>query len=317
MIDVTIFIPNFNNHYFIENQIRFIQEIDSNITKEIIFIDDGSQDNSVSIIKKLQKEYANITLIENTINIGVAQSLNKVLSLAKGKYLCFKALDDLYFPGFFSENISALNSYPKAALATSTPVFFYDDTSSTRVPTQEELIIQEHLSESTYMDPQSIVENMRRYRFWIPTHATMYRTSVAQSFFFDESLGKYCDWFYNIELLSTYPAVYIRKKLAAMRISSNSYSNRNVSMKAEQSLHTLFFAKIAENQSIFQFIKNSAALRQVGKKAVYYALMRPNYFPLSKYILLEKFKSLARTIGRKLWKKRKIYFLDRFMKSRE
>ena len=52
---------------------------------EFIIINDGSNDDSLNIIKKYQKNDKRITLINNKKNIGLSKSLNKGIKLAKGK----------------------------------------------------------------------------------------------------------------------------------------------------------------------------------------------------------------------------------------
>ena len=54
---------------------------------EIIFIEDGSEDNSLQIIKDLMKEDHQIILLENGKNRGILYSVIKGVLSAKGKYI--------------------------------------------------------------------------------------------------------------------------------------------------------------------------------------------------------------------------------------
>lgn len=60
------------------------------INKEIIIIDNGSNDYSIAYIKG---NYPDIKLIENSYNKGVAPARNQGLSIAKGKYLLLLDVD--------------------------------------------------------------------------------------------------------------------------------------------------------------------------------------------------------------------------------
>ncbi len=54
---------------------------------EVIFIDDGSQDKSLSIVKNLKKKNKNIKIFENKKNFGIGYNFFKGISKSKGKYL--------------------------------------------------------------------------------------------------------------------------------------------------------------------------------------------------------------------------------------
>lgn len=92
-IKVSVIIPVYNAEKCIEKTIKNIKEQTyKNI--EIILIDDASKDNSLKIMKTLVDK--NMKLIINKKNIGSANSRNKGIKLAIGKYLCFQDADDLW-----------------------------------------------------------------------------------------------------------------------------------------------------------------------------------------------------------------------------
>ena len=63
---------------------------------EFLIIDDGSTDGSVKIIKSYDDN--RIRLVENRNNLGQSETLNKGLSLAKGKYIARMDQDDISMP---------------------------------------------------------------------------------------------------------------------------------------------------------------------------------------------------------------------------
>ena len=60
---------------------------------EIIVVNDGSTDNSLSIIKSFQQKYSNIKLI-NKKNGGLSSARNAGIDMAVGEYLFFVDSDD-------------------------------------------------------------------------------------------------------------------------------------------------------------------------------------------------------------------------------
>jgi glycosyltransferase involved in cell wall biosynthesis len=62
---------------------------------EVICIDDGSEDDTPSILKEFELEDSRIQVIVKEKNEGLAVSRNEALKLAKGKYVAFVDGDDL------------------------------------------------------------------------------------------------------------------------------------------------------------------------------------------------------------------------------
>lgn len=92
---LSIIIPAYNTADYIKSCIESceIQDIDSN-EYEIIIVNDGSTDNTLSILNELQSKYSNINILSQE-NQGQSVARNKGVLQAKGKYLWFIDSDDL------------------------------------------------------------------------------------------------------------------------------------------------------------------------------------------------------------------------------
>lgn len=90
---VSVIIPCYNHQNYVEKSLKSVlNQTYKNI--EIIVIDDGSKDNSVNILKELQK--VNHFILECQENMGVCKTLNKAISMSKGKYIAILASDDYW-----------------------------------------------------------------------------------------------------------------------------------------------------------------------------------------------------------------------------
>lgn len=90
---VSIIIPVYNAENFIEKGIKSVlDQTYKNI--ELLLINDGSKDNSLSIIEKWEKKYPNIIKVYSHKNMGVGKTRNKGLDYASGEYVCFIDADD-------------------------------------------------------------------------------------------------------------------------------------------------------------------------------------------------------------------------------
>ena len=69
---------------------------------ELVVSDDGSKDSTVEIVKKWIEEHKSrfkaVHLLIAHRNAGVSQNCNRVLKIAKGKYLAIIAGDDIFYP---------------------------------------------------------------------------------------------------------------------------------------------------------------------------------------------------------------------------
>jgi len=92
MIKISVIIPVYNVEIYIE---KCINSLINQTLKEIefIFVNDGTPDNSVDIIKEYQKKDKRIKLLEKT-NGGQASARNLGLKSAKGEYIAFLDSDD-------------------------------------------------------------------------------------------------------------------------------------------------------------------------------------------------------------------------------
>lgn len=113
-MDLSIIIVNYNVKEFLQNLIHSIEKASSNLTKEIIIVDNASDDGSVEFIKA---KFPQIKLIANQTNLGFGKANNIALKLATGKYILLINPDTLVAEDTFEKMIQFLESHPSAGLA--------------------------------------------------------------------------------------------------------------------------------------------------------------------------------------------------------
>lgn len=77
-----------------------------NVEYEIVIVNDGSSDDSLSILNSYAANHSNIQVIDNESNIGLSASRNKGVELSKGTYFSFIDIDD-----YISEDYLAIVYY--------------------------------------------------------------------------------------------------------------------------------------------------------------------------------------------------------------
>ena len=96
---ITFLVPVYNEVKTVKGAIQEVLDL-KNIEKEIIIIDNCSNDGSVDIIKKFQN-IENIRVILKSKNLGYGDSIKKGFELAKGDYIYIQYTDlEYHIDGF-------------------------------------------------------------------------------------------------------------------------------------------------------------------------------------------------------------------------
>lgn len=93
MKKVSIIVPVYNAERFIEIGIKSVlEQTYKNI--ELVLVDDGSTDSSLTILKKYQKKYIDIIKVFHKENSGVGDTRNFGVDKCTGDYITFMDADD-------------------------------------------------------------------------------------------------------------------------------------------------------------------------------------------------------------------------------
>lgn len=110
---ITVLMPVYNAERFLKQAVQSI--LAQTFTDfELLIINDGSTDASVSIIESFTDK--RIRLVHNEKNSGVIDTLNKGLALATGKYIARMDADDYCLPTRFEKQIRYLERNTDVAI---------------------------------------------------------------------------------------------------------------------------------------------------------------------------------------------------------
>jgi len=212
-VKVTIGIPIYNAERFLNLAIESVLA-QTFYDFELILTDDGSNDNSLKIIKSFNDP--RIIVIADGENMGISYRLNEQIDLAKGKYFVRMDADDFMFPNRVLKQYQFLEDHSEVDLVGS-PVLVIDD---------ENLVIGKR---DTFI-PQKIKKAFRHSIFIHPT--VMGKTAWFKKFGYSVPLKGVEDFdlwirsFNHSEFaLLDIPLLYYREPL---RIKMSTYRFRQV-----------------------------------------------------------------------------------------
>lgn len=121
---ISVVIPAYNAENTILGTIKSVQQ-QSFTDIEIIVIDDGSKDETLNLIKKIEDERLKIFSYNNG---GVSVARNRGISHATGEFIAFLDADDLWTSDKLESQLEALKTHSDAAVAYCWTSYFNEQT---------------------------------------------------------------------------------------------------------------------------------------------------------------------------------------------
>lgn len=123
---ITLIVPCYNVGKTLE---RFLQSVLKQTYRhiQIVFIDDGSTDNTATILKKYQPIFSSAKMKMQYIyqkNAGLGSAINTGLKYIEGEYLCWADPDDFYMKDSMEKRINILKKNEDYAIVTSDAYYY-------------------------------------------------------------------------------------------------------------------------------------------------------------------------------------------------
>ena len=101
---LSIIIPVFNEEKTVEAILKKIEKVKlEDFEKEVIVVDDGSTDTSVSVISNLKSQISNLKFVLHKKNLGKGAAVRTGLKQAIGDYVIIQDADLEYDPGEYKK----------------------------------------------------------------------------------------------------------------------------------------------------------------------------------------------------------------------
>lgn len=111
--EISVIIVNYNVKEFLQQALLSLRKALEHISAEVFVVDNASDDGSAEMVSR---EFPEITLIENTRNIGFARANNAALRMARGKFLALVNPDTIAQEDTFSTLLAFMREYEDAGM---------------------------------------------------------------------------------------------------------------------------------------------------------------------------------------------------------
>ena len=132
---VTIGLPFYNAEKYLALAIESVLQ-QTYTDWELLLLDDGSTDDSLSIAQNYEKRDSRIKVISDGKNKNLAARLNELPSLAQGLYLARMDADDIMHPARIERQLAILETHPEIDVLGTNAYIINDENAvtSTRYP---------------------------------------------------------------------------------------------------------------------------------------------------------------------------------------
>jgi len=265
---------------------------------EVIVVDDGSTDSTPELIKV----YREVWYLRQA-NLGASAARNNGIRAARGEYVAFLDLDDLWTPEKLSDQVVALESCPEAG-------FGFSDMRLFSSSGDEELtMFQKYQLTAEYFGHEWMVERAVAKLVmmnFIPTSSVVARkTALTEAGGFDEQFRKSEDWDLWLRMALRQPIIYSPKLLTLKRVHEVNTSRDSEGMNVA-SLQVLEKLKRDHQYLLDKLGVDIASVLRDSYRNL-------GYFYLRQTALAEARRALGQSLSLGFQSRALVYFLATFL----
>lgn len=112
-MDVSIVIVAWNVRELLNNCLESVYRGTRDIAFEVIYVDNGSADGSVDMVRE---KYPDVRIVENKENLGFIKANNQAIGVARGRYVLLLNSDTLILDNVIGNVVAFADKHPKAAV---------------------------------------------------------------------------------------------------------------------------------------------------------------------------------------------------------
>ena len=235
---VSICIPTYNGEkYLAECLDSCLKQSFSDY--EILVVDDGSSDGTISIVKNYQTKDSKIKLYQNEKNLGLVQNWNRCIELAQGEWIKFVFQDDFITSECLQKFWNTIDQRTELIVCKRNFILPPNASEAFKRYYSQEVRTLENTGaqfNQAYLSASEVsrlaVENICLNFIAEPSLAFFKKSLVKRIGPFNPIFAQICDLEFFQRAGSNYGLVYIPEKLCSFRIHDSSTTSTNLDAKA-------------------------------------------------------------------------------------
>ena len=240
---VSVIIPTFNGEKFIVEAIESVLD-QSYKNFEILVVDDGSTDNTISVLKTFKGK---VQILQKP-NGGPASARNLGIRHSKGDFIALLDHDDFWLQDKLILQMQKFAENPEVAMVFS-DAYIFDDNSQTDVTNYFSI----QRPARGFVFPQLLMRN------FIPNLTVVAKKTVFQEFGLFDTSGRAAstdDYYKWLEVSLHYQVEFIDRPLAKFRLHESNFShNLERTIKEDFYIINQIFKKFPQLTSSYQALK--------------------------------------------------------------
>ncbi|WP_024334608.1 glycosyltransferase family 2 protein [Desulfotignum balticum] len=237
---VSIILPTFNRAMSLERSVESV--LNQTFTNfEIIIVDDGSVDQTPSVIESLLKKDPRIKAIRFENNLGPAAARNSGIREASGEYVAFQDSDDVWNEKKLEKQCLLLKNLP--------PDYGFVFSTYQRISGKKSMVLPRRLLNTNTDD--LFIRILTKNLVGTPT-AIIRKSCIDQSGLMDESLMALEDWEFFIRLSRKFKAKFFKEPL--VKVYTDQHNRLSTSglklLKARKKILSIHLSEITKKPLI-------------------------------------------------------------------
>lgn len=234
-LQITICLPTYNGATYLEETLMSIYTQTFINHCEILIVDDGSTDNTLSIANNFiqNHQHLSIRVVQNKKNKGLVENWNECLKLAKGEWIKFQFQDDLMDNDCIEKLYKAANSSNASVVLCDRKYFWKEE-----IPVKQEEFLSKlprlanYIGENRMVLSSEIIKILKNdfiaHNFLGEPIAGMFKKELVNRYgYFNKSLSQICDFEFWLRLVVNVPFYYLNEPIVKFRVHGASQTFKN------------------------------------------------------------------------------------------
>lgn len=212
---ISVVIPTYNSERFILETLKSVTN-QSLLPAQLIVSDDGSSDNTITIVKEYFEESHNIeTILIENVHKGAGATRNSGILESKYEWISFLDSDDKWYPDKIKVVTKAINDNPKAN-------FIFHNEERMSINGKKTIL---HDFETFFDKEETLIKQLWKYCIFHTSAITVKKNLLIEKRLFNETLLSSQDWELWLGLAPNLKYVHLNQLLGIYIDRKNNITN--------------------------------------------------------------------------------------------